>query len=90
MKDEALDDQPEAGDPIAPFEMPLDDSNDEVVHDQPPALVGFSVPWRYSRVRQPSTRYVAGEYVLLTDGGEPESFKEAMDDEHNKKWIETM
>ena len=23
-------------------------------------------------------------------GGEPEDFKEAMDDEHNKKWIKAM
>ena len=75
VEDEALDDQPEAGDPITPFEMPSDDSDDEVVHDQPLAPVGSPTLWRSSRVRQPSTRYPTGEYVLLTDGGEPESFE---------------
>ena len=28
--------------------------------------------------------------MLVTDGGEPESFEEAMEDEHKKKWIEAM
>ena len=28
--------------------------------------------------------------MLVIDGGEPESFEEAMEDEHKKKWIETM
>ena len=28
--------------------------------------------------------------MLVTDGGEPKSFEEAMEDEHKKKWIEAM
>lgn len=28
--------------------------------------------------------------MLLTDGGEPESFEEATNDEHNQKWFEAM
>ncbi|GJX71625.1 hypothetical protein Tco_0308796 [Tanacetum coccineum] len=29
-------------------------------------------------------------YVLLTDGGEPECYAEAMEDEHKKEWFEAM
>ena len=28
--------------------------------------------------------------MQVTDWGEPESFEEAMEDEHKKKWIEAM
>ncbi|GJU85033.1 putative RNA-directed DNA polymerase [Tanacetum coccineum] len=38
----------------------------------------------------PSTRYSANEYVLLTDGGEPECYAEAMEDEHKKEWFDAM
>ncbi|XP_076899584.1 serine carboxypeptidase-like 10 [Bidens hawaiensis] len=49
------------------------------------------VPLRRStRDRQPSTRYSAGEYVLLTDGGEPEYYKEAMEHKHKREWFEAM
>jgi hypothetical protein len=49
------------------------------------------VPLRRStRDRHPSTRYSADEYVLLTDGGEPECYAEAMEDEHKKEWVEAM
>lgn len=50
-----------------------------------------AVPLRRStRDRQPSTRYSANEYVLLTDGGEPESYDEVLEDEHKKEWLEAM
>ena len=32
--------------------------------------------------RRPSIRYPPNEYLLLTDEGEPESYKEAKKDEH--------
>lgn len=47
-------------------------------------------PRRSTRDRRPSTRYPPNEYVFLTDGGEPESFKEAMEDENKKDWMEAM
>ncbi|KAL4559836.1 hypothetical protein LXL04_031982 [Taraxacum kok-saghyz] len=56
------------------------------VPDMPP----FVPLRRSSRDRHPSTRYSADEYVLLTDGGEPECYEEAMEDEHKKKWVEAM
>jgi len=45
---------------------------------------------RSTRDRHPSTRYSVDEFVLLTDGGEPECYAEAMEDEHKSKWIEAM
>lgn len=45
---------------------------------------------RSTRDHHPSTRYSAHEYVLLTDGGEPECYTEAMEDEHKKEWFEAM
>lgn len=30
------------------------------------------------------------EYVFLTDGGEPESFKEVLEDENKKEWMDAM
>ena len=89
-EDEVQHDQPNAGDADAPFEFPPDDSNDDGNHDQPPASMGSLELRRSTRVRQPSTRYPSDQYVLLTDGGEPESFKDAMDNEHKRKWIGAM
>ncbi|GJS93442.1 retrovirus-related pol polyprotein from transposon TNT 1-94 [Tanacetum coccineum] len=45
---------------------------------------------RSTRDHHPSTRYSAHEYVLLTDGEEPECYAEAMEDEHKKEWFEAM
>lgn len=45
---------------------------------------------RSERGLKPSTRYDPSEYVLLTDGGEPESYDEALDDEHKDKWFGAM
>ena len=83
-------DQPKTGDTDAPIEFPLDDSDDDGVHNQPPAPMVSPELRRSTRVRQPSTRYPTNQYVLLTDGGEPKDFEEAMDDEHKRKWIEAM
>ncbi|GJX34125.1 putative RNA-directed DNA polymerase [Tanacetum coccineum] len=44
----------------------------------------------FTRDHHPSTRYSAHEYVLLTDGGEPECYAEAIEDEHKKEWFEAM
>ncbi|GJR63815.1 ulp1 protease family, C-terminal catalytic domain-containing protein [Tanacetum coccineum] len=45
---------------------------------------------RSTRDHHPSTRYSAHEYVLLTNGGEPECYTEAMVDEHKKEWFEIL
>ena len=45
---------------------------------------------RSTRDRHPSTRYSVDEYVLLTDGGEPECYAEAMEDEHKSEWVDAM
>ncbi|PHT99397.1 hypothetical protein BC332_31740 [Capsicum chinense] len=70
------------------------DSNNDVVVDN--ALVQEAVdesnaPLKRS-IRQhiPFSRYSPNEYVLLTDGGEPECYEEAMEDENKDQWIEAM
>ncbi|RVX00702.1 Retrovirus-related Pol polyprotein from transposon TNT 1-94 [Vitis vinifera] len=45
---------------------------------------------RFTRDRHPSTRYSVDDYVLLTDGEEPESYVEAMKDENKMKWVDAM
>ncbi|CAH9096206.1 unnamed protein product [Cuscuta epithymum] len=65
---------------------------DEEFHSEIPVPdVPPFVPLRRStRDRHPSTRFSANEYVLLTDGGEPECYAEAMEDEHKREWVEAM
>ncbi|KAJ0865779.1 putative RNA-directed DNA polymerase [Helianthus annuus] len=55
-----------------------------------PGMPTFIPLRRSTRNRHPSTRYSADEYVLLTDGGEPECYEEAMEDEHKREWVEAM
>jgi len=45
---------------------------------------------RSTRPRQPSTKYYPHEYVLVTDGGEPECFDEAMSHEKKSEWLKAM
>ncbi|KAD4180550.1 hypothetical protein E3N88_29141 [Mikania micrantha] len=67
-----VDQQHENGDIVNP-ELPIPDM---------PAFI----PLRWStRDRHPSTRFSADEYVLLTDGGEPECYAEAMEDEYKRE-----
>nr|GFC50905.1 hypothetical protein [Tanacetum cinerariifolium] len=50
---------------------------DKDVHPELPVPMPPFVPLRRSTIdRHPSTRYSANEYVLLTDGGEPECYVE--------------
>jgi hypothetical protein len=69
-------------------DVPLHDES----HDQLPVPeIPPDVPLRRStRDRHPSTRYSVDEYVLLTDGGEPECYAEAMEDEHKSEWVDAM
>jgi hypothetical protein len=45
---------------------------------------------RSSRDKRPSTRYSQEEYVTLTDQGEPQSYKEAINDTHKEEWKQAM
>jgi len=64
---------------------------DETYDQLPVPEIPPDVPLRRStRDRHPSTRYSVDEFVLLTDGGEPECYAEAMEDEHKSKWIDAM
>ncbi|KAL5863382.1 hypothetical protein ACOSQ3_000896 [Xanthoceras sorbifolium] len=45
---------------------------------------------RSTRERQPSRKYSPNEYVMLTDGGEPESYDEAITDQHKTEWLKAM
>ena len=42
---------------------------------------------RYTRELQPSTRYPPNEYVMLTEGGEPETYQEAILHESKKECV---
>ena len=42
------------------------------------------------RERRAPRRFPDEEHVLLTDEGEPETFEEAKEDTHNRKWLSAM
>ena len=88
VEDEAHDDQLDIGNVENPTQVEMDDD----VHEQ--SLVAeapLDIPLRRStRDRHHSTRYSVDDYVLLIDGREPESYKEAMGDENKIKWVDAM
>jgi hypothetical protein len=43
---------------------------------------------RSTRNQQPSRMYSANEYVLLSNGGEPESYQEVMLHDKKNQWLE--
>ena len=54
-------------------------------------LPPYEPPLRIStRGRQPSTRYPPNKYVMLTDGGDLETYQEAILHESKKEWINAM
>nr|GMD10292.1 Retrovirus-related Pol polyprotein from transposon TNT 1-94 [Ipomoea batatas] len=72
------------GDPVPVYQDDTADADghvDDVVHQEQevPSQVPVDLPRRSDRERRPSTRYSPSQYVLLTDGGEPESYEEAME-----------
>nr|GMC53629.1 Retrovirus-related Pol polyprotein from transposon TNT 1-94 [Ipomoea batatas] len=72
------------GDPVPDYQgdtVNADGHVDDVVHQEQevPSQVQVDPPRRSDRERRPSTRYSPSQYVLLTDGGEPESYEEAME-----------
>ena len=61
---------------------PVDDAaNDE---EEAPTLR------RSTRERRTSKRYPPDEFVTLTEGGEPETYEEALTDDHKGEWLEAM
>ncbi|GKV36538.1 hypothetical protein SLEP1_g44659 [Rubroshorea leprosula] len=45
---------------------------------------------RSTRLHQPSRKYSIDEYVLLTNGGELETYYEAMESENKREWLMAM
>nr|GEW49645.1 retrovirus-related Pol polyprotein from transposon TNT 1-94 [Tanacetum cinerariifolium] len=88
FEDDIQNDEEQGADDVDAQEQP---NLDEDVHPELPVPMPPFVPLRRStRDHHPSTRYSANEYVLLTDGKEPECYLEAIEDEHKKEWFEAM
>ena len=70
VEDEVHNDQHDMSDVETPTQVVMDDD----VHDQSPiANAPSGIPLRrFTRDQHPFTRYFVDDYVLLTDGGEPE------------------
>ena len=69
-------------------DTPTVDDTEPTKQAPPPPV---EIPLRRStRERQPSTRYPPLEYVMLTDGGEPETYQEAILHENKNEWVEAM
>ena len=45
---------------------------------------------RSTRECQPSKRYTNDEYLLFSDGGEPENYQEILLHDEKKKWLKAM
>ena len=43
-----------------------------------------------TRERQHSKRYTSDDYLLLSDGGEPESYQEVLLHDEKKEWLRAM
>ncbi|CAL8081537.1 unnamed protein product [Prunus armeniaca] len=69
----------------------VDDVADEGLeaqaHEKPAAEFQ---PRRSTRVRRPPSRYSPDDYVLLTDGGEPECYKKALTHNQQDEWLKAM
>ncbi|RVW79299.1 Retrovirus-related Pol polyprotein from transposon TNT 1-94 [Vitis vinifera] len=88
VEDEAHDDQHDMGDVETPTQVEVDVM---FMSCQLAVEAPSDIPLRRStRDRHPSTRYSVDDYVLLTDGGEPESYVEAMKEENKMKWVDAM
>ena len=77
----------------------IENEDDPIVDDVEPTeqvdgelpVPPYEPPLRRStRKRQPFTRYPPNEYVMLTDGGELETYQEAILHESKKEWVKAM
>ena len=65
-------------------------SNDVLNQPQVPQATHIVSPRRSIRNHQSFTGHSLEEYVMFTDGEEPESFEEATESEQKIDWIEVM
>ncbi|XP_072067879.1 retrovirus-related Pol polyprotein from transposon TNT 1-94 [Arachis hypogaea] len=68
----------------------LDEVGDDDQDEEPSLEIPANALRRSTRERKPSSRYSPHEFVLLTDGEEPEYFGEAVEDESKAQWLEAM
>ena len=77
----------------------IENEDDPIVDDVEPTeqvdrelpLPPYEPPLRRStKERQPSTRYPSTEYVMLIDGGEPETYQKAILHKSKKEWVKAM
>ena len=73
----------------------IENEDDPIVDDvEPTEQVDGELPLpplsRSTREHQPSIRYPPNEYVMLTDGGELETYQEAILHERKKEWVKAM
>lgn len=82
----------EAQDDATNDEAPVNENFDQQAQaEQVPPAPPPQAPVRRSTIeRRPSTRYHPYEYVMLTDGGEPESYPEAMAHDKKDEWLKAM
>ncbi|KAL4281928.1 hypothetical protein GQ457_03G023330 [Hibiscus cannabinus] len=82
-------------------DSPTDESSIEANEDQPIETIGPKVApepevtpqpelRRSVRERRPSNRYPPLEYVIVVNEGEPQSFDQAMEDDHKEQWLKAM
>ena len=99
----SVDDEPgpSTRPPVDGGDVQVDNDGDDL-HDEPtpqPEVPDVEVPpeppvepelRRSTRERHPSQKYSPHEYVMNTETGEPESYQEAMSDEHKEDWLKAM
>ncbi|KAL4324380.1 hypothetical protein GQ457_11G032480 [Hibiscus cannabinus] len=82
-------------------DSPTYESSTEANEDQPIETIGPEVApepevtpqpelRRSVRERRPSNRYPPLEYVIVVNEGEPQSFDQAMEDDHKEEWLKAM
>ncbi|KAL4325786.1 hypothetical protein GQ457_11G029520 [Hibiscus cannabinus] len=80
---------------------PTEESSTEANEDQPIETIGPEVApepevtpqpelRRSVRERRPSNRYPPLEHVIVVNEGEPQSFDQAMEDDHKEEWLKAM
>ena len=82
----------EDGDDTGNVEVPpVEDAEpvEEVEQSSPVPPVETQVR-RSTRDRHPSSRYSVNDYIMLSDGGEPETYEEAMQHEKKHEWFGAM
>ena len=79
-------------DPIVADSNRSDGTVDDIAADYEDGEQDIQEPQlrRSVRIPKPQTKYPTTEYVLLTDGGEPESYEEAIMDDNKGEWLKAM